>query len=84
MDKIKTFNPVIPYYRMIDNTLKFFNDWEKSIIDSVLYMASKNLIIQETRDDINSSGAGFLSLCTLMLGKGNSIFVSNCIKCTRN
>lgn len=57
----------------LNNTLKFFNDWEKSIIDSVLYMASKNLITQETRDDINSSGAGFLSLCTLMLGKGNSI-----------
>lgn len=36
-------------------------------------MASKNLISQETRDDINSSGAGFISLCTLMLGKGNNI-----------
>ncbi|XP_052097373.1 uncharacterized protein LOC127732379 [Mytilus californianus] len=69
--------PIFPLcdsrFQSLNKTLKFFNDWERNITDSVLYMVSKNLITHETRDDINSSVTGFISLCELMLGKGNSI-----------
>ncbi|KAJ8318738.1 hypothetical protein KUTeg_003829 [Tegillarca granosa] len=58
---------------LLREILHFFNDWESQIVNSVLYLQAKNLITQETRDDINSAVSGFISLCDTMLGKGNSI-----------
>lgn len=57
----------------LQGALAFFNRWEKAIRDTVCYTDRKNLMTQETRDDLNSSVTGFLSLCELKLGKGNSI-----------
>jgi hypothetical protein len=53
--------------------LHFFNSWETEIEKSVMYISKKNLITWETRDDINSSLKGFVTLCQRMIGKGNSI-----------
>ena len=53
--------------------LKFFNDWEECIEESNLYVKSKNLMTSETRDDLNSSILGFISLCQLVIGGGNII-----------
>ncbi|KAJ8306391.1 hypothetical protein KUTeg_016936 [Tegillarca granosa] len=58
---------------LLREILHFFNEWESQIVNSVLYLQAKNLITQETRDDINSAVSGFISLCDTMLGKGNRI-----------
>ncbi|OWF43040.1 hypothetical protein KP79_PYT24941 [Mizuhopecten yessoensis] len=57
----------------LEKTVEFFNVWEGNVNKSVTHVAKKKLITWETRDDINSSVTGFLSLCKLMLGKGNTI-----------
>jgi hypothetical protein len=59
--------------QQLRNIVDFFNNWEDQVSKSKLYVASKHLITQDTRDDLNSSIVGFLSLCKLRLGKGNSI-----------
>lgn len=53
--------------------LSFFNKWEETIHQSKLYTASKHLFPQETRDDLNSCIVGFSSMCSSLLGTGNSI-----------
>ena len=62
-----------PKFEKLTNILNFFNTWEDSVNKSVMLVDSKNLITRETREDINSSIMGFISLCQLMLQKGNSI-----------
>lgn len=69
-----------PIFSLSDNRIKslqdclsFFNKWEEDVITSDLYLKEKNLFTQETRDDLNSSITGFISVCNLLLGNGNSI-----------
>lgn len=50
---------------------------EKSVYESKLHTPVKHLITQETRDDLNSSIKGFISLCNACLQKGNSISPAN-------
>lgn len=50
--------------------LDFFNKWESSVLeDSTLSKKEKqmSLITQETRDDLNSSILGFISLCNILI-----------------
>ena len=62
-----------PRIASLHQVIIFFNSWEECIEQSIVHSAKKNLITRETRDDINSSLTGFISLCELQLGKGNSI-----------
>ncbi|KAK3109107.1 hypothetical protein FSP39_023224 [Pinctada imbricata] len=57
----------------LKNIQEFFQQWEEDISRSIVYNPKKNLITRETRDDIKCSINGFLSLCQLHLGKGDSI-----------
>ncbi|MES9879371.1 MAG: hypothetical protein ABW185_00625 [Sedimenticola sp.] len=73
-------NAYRPVYRLDDprltklqNVVDFFNTWESEIINSPLHCQKKHLITRETRDDINCSVVGFISLCKLHLGRGNSL-----------
>ena len=62
--------------KRLDNlreVLIFFNSWEDKVPKSEHGIVSKHLITRETREDINSSISGFISLCQLMIRKGNSI-----------
>ena len=59
--------------RRLREVLEFFNSWESSVTESILYTPSKHLLPQETRDDLNSSLIGFSAMCNDLLGKGNSI-----------
>lgn len=62
-----------PKFATMRTCIDFFNSWEEHVHRSVMYVVSKNLITRETREDINSSVMGFISLCGLMLKNGNSI-----------
>lgn len=53
--------------------LDFFNTWESDIIRSKDFSEKKNLMTSQTRDDINSSLAGFISLVNLQVKNGHSI-----------
>jgi hypothetical protein len=59
--------------RSLETILNFFNTWEEQVLHSKSCIPKKNLITQETRDDLNSSVSGFLSLCKLHVRDGNSI-----------
>lgn len=62
--------------KRLDNlreVLIFFNSWEDQVTKSEHGIVSKHLITRETREDIHSSISGFISLCPLMIRKGNSI-----------
>lgn len=54
-------------------TLSYFNSWESEVETSVMKVNNKNLVIQETRSDLNSSLMGFVSLCKLKLNGKNTI-----------
>ncbi|CAG2197895.1 unnamed protein product [Mytilus edulis] len=62
-----------PKFEKLRNIINFFNTWEETVDKSVMLVNSKNLITRETREDINSSLMGFISLCEIMLKNGNSI-----------
>lgn len=62
--------------KRLDNlreVLIFFNSWEDQVTKSEHGIVSKHLITRETRVDIHSSISGFISLCQLLIRKGNSI-----------
>ncbi|VDI20706.1 Hypothetical predicted protein [Mytilus galloprovincialis] len=73
LDKRPINNLQDPRLQKLKNVLLFFNKWEKEIEHCKLYSASKNLITFQTREDLNSSIQGFLSLCEQHVGNGNSI-----------
>jgi hypothetical protein len=52
---------------------KFFLDWEKEVIESVLLAKSKNYLTKETSEDIQSALMGFVSLCGEHVSGGNTI-----------
>lgn len=69
-----------PISSILDNRIKslkanldFFNTWESDIISSEQYSKKKNLMTSQTRDDINSSISGFISLINLQVKKGHFI-----------
>ena len=62
-----------PKFEKLRNIINFFNTWEETVDKSVMLVNSKNLITRESREDINSSLMGFISLCEIMLKNGNSI-----------
>ena len=49
----------------ISDSLKFFNDWEANCKNQ-----AKELLTRETRDDLNSSVAGFIQVCQRVIPKG--------------
>ena len=57
----------------LQTVLDYFNSWEQAVQSSTTEIVQKHLITRETREDINSSITGFISLCSLLLGKGNTI-----------
>lgn len=63
LDKRPINNLQDPRLQKLKNVLLFFNKWEKEIEHCKLYRASENLITFQTREDLNSSIQGFLSLC---------------------
>ena len=59
--------------KSLETILSFFNSWETQVQSSKAYTSKKNLMTEETRDDLNSSVSGFLSLCRIHVKSGNSI-----------
>ena len=53
--------------------IEFFNNWETNIISSKEYSKKKNLMTSQTRDDINPSIMGFISLINIHVKNGNTI-----------
>jgi hypothetical protein len=77
---VDIFKDLRPIFDLNDNVfsklqlvLNFFNTWEDTVKNCKVHTPAKHLITQETRDDLNSAISGFVSLCKLCLGKGNSI-----------
>lgn len=58
-------------FEMKNNALNYFKSWEEE--KSLLLVASKNLMTQKTRTDINSALHGIISLSKRMLNGINSI-----------
>lgn len=57
----------------IRTSLEFFNSWEKSVESSKDGKAAKNLLTQETRDDLNLSVLGFIEVAKAVIAGGHSI-----------
>jgi len=60
-------------FEMMNNALNYFKSWEDDVEKSLLLVASKNLMTQKTRTDINSALHGIISLSKSMLNGTNSI-----------
>ncbi|KAK3583862.1 hypothetical protein CHS0354_022910 [Potamilus streckersoni] len=58
---------------MLDEVLNVFNNWEKTVSESTLLVPGKHLMSKETRDDLNSSPIGFISLYHHHVGRGRAI-----------
>ncbi|KAL3857566.1 hypothetical protein ACJMK2_012217 [Sinanodonta woodiana] len=62
-----------PRLDMLHEVLSFFNTWEKTVSESTILVSQKHLMSKETRDDLNSSLMGFISLCRQHVGNGRAI-----------
>ena len=60
-------------FEMMNNALNYLKSWEDDVEKSLMLVASKNLMTQETRTDINSALLGIISLSKIMLNGKNSI-----------
>lgn len=60
-------------FEMMHNALNYFKSWEDDVKKSLMLVASKNLMTQETRTDINSALHGIISLSKITLNGKNSL-----------
>lgn len=57
----------------LKRVLELFNQWESNVSECADLSPAKHLMTTETRDDLNSSITGFISLCELVVGNGSSV-----------
>jgi len=60
-------------FEMMNNALNYFKSLKDDVVKSLMLLASKNLMTQETRTYINSALHGIISLSKIMLNGKNSI-----------
>ena len=77
---VEVFHDKRPIANLSDKRLKdvcrvleYFNDWQDKVTSSDTHSVKKNLITSQTREDINSSIQGFVSLCDISIKNGNSV-----------
>ena len=54
----------------IDRAASFFKTWENDVTSNRIYCVKKNLMTNETREDVISALVGFTSLCKRVLPSG--------------